>query len=191
MGVSGQRHAPAALCPGERAPGTHCTGGWVDPRAGLDTEVKRKNPLPLPGIEPRSPRRPVRSQTLYWLSSPAPPCPPQMCVYINIYIYIYLGDMYLCVCMCMYVCMYIYIYIYIYIHIYIYIYTHIISGKHKDRTFGRGGGGVSYINARKKVPERRSGLRASEKELLEGCSSTFCHKNTPIYIWWLKSWIFI
>jgi hypothetical protein len=28
----------------------------------------RKNPLPLPGIEPRSPGRPVRSQTLYWLS---------------------------------------------------------------------------------------------------------------------------
>jgi hypothetical protein len=23
--------------PGERIPGTHCTGGWVDPRAGLDT----------------------------------------------------------------------------------------------------------------------------------------------------------
>jgi hypothetical protein len=24
--------------PGERTPGTHCTGGWVGPRAGLDTE---------------------------------------------------------------------------------------------------------------------------------------------------------
>jgi hypothetical protein len=24
--------------PGERTPGTHWTGGWVDPRAGLDTE---------------------------------------------------------------------------------------------------------------------------------------------------------
>ena len=34
-GVRGQRHAPAALYPRER-PGTHCTGGWVDPRAGLD-----------------------------------------------------------------------------------------------------------------------------------------------------------
>jgi hypothetical protein len=30
----------------------------------------RKNLLPLPGIEPRSPGRPVRSQTLYWLSYP-------------------------------------------------------------------------------------------------------------------------
>jgi len=27
-----QRHAPAALYPQER-PGTHCTGGWVGPRA--------------------------------------------------------------------------------------------------------------------------------------------------------------
>ena len=35
MGVSGQLHAPAALPPGKR-PGTYCTGGWVDPRAGLD-----------------------------------------------------------------------------------------------------------------------------------------------------------
>jgi hypothetical protein len=28
--------------PGERTPGTHCTGGWVGPRAGLDTEVRGK-----------------------------------------------------------------------------------------------------------------------------------------------------
>jgi hypothetical protein len=35
MGVRDQRHAPAALYPLER-PGTHCTGGWVSPRAGLD-----------------------------------------------------------------------------------------------------------------------------------------------------------
>ena len=34
-GVSGQRHAPTALLPGKR-PGTHCIGGWVGPRAGLD-----------------------------------------------------------------------------------------------------------------------------------------------------------
>jgi hypothetical protein len=37
----------------------------VGPRAGLDTEVRGKILLPLPGIEPRSPSRPVRSQTLY------------------------------------------------------------------------------------------------------------------------------
>jgi hypothetical protein len=41
-GVSGQRHAPAALFPGERTPGTHWTGLWVGPRAGLDTEAGRK-----------------------------------------------------------------------------------------------------------------------------------------------------
>jgi hypothetical protein len=34
MGVGGQRHVPAAL-PSER-PGTHCIGGWVGRRAGLD-----------------------------------------------------------------------------------------------------------------------------------------------------------
>jgi hypothetical protein len=28
--------------PGERTPGTHCTGGCVGPRAGLDTEVRGK-----------------------------------------------------------------------------------------------------------------------------------------------------
>ena len=33
--VSGQQHAPAALYPRER-PGTHFTGSWVGPRAGLD-----------------------------------------------------------------------------------------------------------------------------------------------------------
>jgi hypothetical protein len=54
--------------PGERTPGTNCTGGCVGPRADLDTDVRGNNHLPLPGIEPRSPGRPVRSQTLYWLS---------------------------------------------------------------------------------------------------------------------------
>jgi hypothetical protein len=28
--------------PAERTPGTHCTGGWVGPRAGLDTEAREK-----------------------------------------------------------------------------------------------------------------------------------------------------
>jgi hypothetical protein len=45
--------------PGERTPGTHCTGYWVGLRSGLDTEDRGKKPLFLPGIEPRSPRRPA------------------------------------------------------------------------------------------------------------------------------------
>jgi hypothetical protein len=60
--------------PGESTPGTHCTGCWVGPRAGLDTEARGKILSPLPGIEPRSPGRPARSQTLYWLSYPAHTC---------------------------------------------------------------------------------------------------------------------
>ena len=35
MGVGGQRHATAALPPGETR-AAHCIGGWVGPRAGLD-----------------------------------------------------------------------------------------------------------------------------------------------------------
>jgi hypothetical protein len=35
IGVDGQGHASAALPPVKR-PGTHCIGGWVGPRAGLD-----------------------------------------------------------------------------------------------------------------------------------------------------------
>jgi hypothetical protein len=31
-----------AFTPGESTPGTHCTGGWVGLRAGLDTEARGK-----------------------------------------------------------------------------------------------------------------------------------------------------
>jgi hypothetical protein len=55
--VSGQQHAPAVLYPRER-PGTHCTGGWVGPRVGLDR-----------GLDPRT-VQPV-AQSLYRLSYPA------------------------------------------------------------------------------------------------------------------------
>jgi hypothetical protein len=56
-GVSGQRHVPAALFPRERTPGTHCTEGWVGPRAGLDTEEKyfrlcRGSNLDRPVVQP-------------------------------------------------------------------------------------------------------------------------------------------
>jgi hypothetical protein len=49
MGVSGQRHAQGA------------PGGWVGPRAGLDAKARGKIPSPLPGFEPRSPGRPIRT----------------------------------------------------------------------------------------------------------------------------------
>jgi hypothetical protein len=58
------------FAPGERTPCTHWTGSWVGPRAGLDTEARGKILLSLWRVEPRSPGRPVRSQTLYWLSYP-------------------------------------------------------------------------------------------------------------------------
>jgi hypothetical protein len=52
--------------PGERTSGTHWIGDWVGLRTGLYTQARGKTPLPLTGIEPRSPGLPVRSQTLYW-----------------------------------------------------------------------------------------------------------------------------
>jgi len=61
--VRGQRHAPAAFNPRER-PGTHCTGGWVGPRAGLDRCGKSRPPPP--GFDPRTVQS-VR-QSLYRLS---------------------------------------------------------------------------------------------------------------------------
>jgi hypothetical protein len=46
--------------PGERTPGTHCTGGWVGLRACLDAEAGRKIVFPCRGSNPVCP---VRSQT--------------------------------------------------------------------------------------------------------------------------------
>jgi hypothetical protein len=58
MGESGQRHAPATHYP-------HTTGGCVDPRVSLNTEARPKALLRLPGIEPPSSGRPVRSNNNY------------------------------------------------------------------------------------------------------------------------------
>jgi hypothetical protein len=41
-GMSGQLHVPAAILPREKDTRTHCTGGWVGLRAGLDTEARGK-----------------------------------------------------------------------------------------------------------------------------------------------------
>jgi hypothetical protein len=51
---------PGRFTPGERAPGTHWIGVWVDLRAGLDDLEKRKF-LTLPGLELRLLGRPARS----------------------------------------------------------------------------------------------------------------------------------
>ena len=50
MVVGGQSHAQAALSLGKR-PGTHCIGGWVGPRAGLDGCGKSRPHLDsIPGL---------------------------------------------------------------------------------------------------------------------------------------------
>jgi hypothetical protein len=59
--VSGQFHIPAAL-----APDAHWIGGWVGPRAGLETVVKRKIPSPY-----RNPSG-ARSPAIYHWAIPAP-----------------------------------------------------------------------------------------------------------------------
>jgi hypothetical protein len=44
---------PSRFNPRERAPATHWIAGWVDPRAGLDTVVKRKIPSPCQNSSPQ------------------------------------------------------------------------------------------------------------------------------------------
>jgi hypothetical protein len=65
LNLGTRRGVWSGSCPGRlyhrERPGTHCTGGWVDPRAGLDNCGKsRPN-----GI--RSPDLPARSESLYRL----------------------------------------------------------------------------------------------------------------------------
>jgi hypothetical protein len=50
VGVKCQRHATVAFYSRER-PGTHWTGDWMDPRAGLDRCGKSRPP---PGFDPRT-----------------------------------------------------------------------------------------------------------------------------------------
>jgi hypothetical protein len=51
--VGGQLYIPAALPPGKQ-PVTHLIGGWVGPRASLDTAVRRKFPAPAGTRTPQS-----------------------------------------------------------------------------------------------------------------------------------------
>jgi hypothetical protein len=43
MGVSGQHHAPAALYPRGKNPGTHLTGGWVGPEPVWTQRLEEKS----------------------------------------------------------------------------------------------------------------------------------------------------
>jgi hypothetical protein len=51
---------PGLFTPGERVPGTHWIGGWVDPRAGLDDVEKI---LDLTGNRTRAVQRVARRNT--------------------------------------------------------------------------------------------------------------------------------
>jgi hypothetical protein len=46
---------PGRFKPRKRVPGTHCIGGWVGTRAGLDAVVKRKIPSPRREWNPKTP----------------------------------------------------------------------------------------------------------------------------------------
>jgi hypothetical protein len=55
-----------AFTPGERTPGTHWTGGWVGPRAGLDTEPRGK--ILCPRRDSNHDRLVVQPVVRHWLS---------------------------------------------------------------------------------------------------------------------------
>jgi hypothetical protein len=58
--------------PKERTPGTHCTGGWVGPRAGMDTQVRGNILCPRRGSNPVHPVvQPVVRHYTAW-ANPAP-----------------------------------------------------------------------------------------------------------------------
>jgi hypothetical protein len=61
-----------AFTPGESTPGTHFTGGWVGPRAGLDSEARGKIICPCRGSNPDRPVvQPVVRHYTAW-ANPAP-----------------------------------------------------------------------------------------------------------------------
>jgi hypothetical protein len=70
LGVSDQRYAPAALVSPGKGPPVPIVqeAGWA-PEPVWTQRLEEKSFAP-PGIEPRSPGRPARSQTLYCLSYP-------------------------------------------------------------------------------------------------------------------------
>jgi hypothetical protein len=76
----------SCLCffnPGERAPGTHCIGGWISPNVGLDAVEKRKilycreSNLGHPAFKP--------------VAIPSELSRPPLYIYIYIYIYAHIS----------------------------------------------------------------------------------------------------
>jgi hypothetical protein len=57
---------PCRYTPGEKAPGSHWIGGWVDIKAFM-VDVEKRKFLTLPGLKPWPLSLPARSQSLYWL----------------------------------------------------------------------------------------------------------------------------
>lgn len=54
LALDGQFHASGPFSSRETAHGTHCTGGWVEPRAGPDVMGKRKIFCPTENQTPTS-----------------------------------------------------------------------------------------------------------------------------------------
>jgi hypothetical protein len=71
IGVEWSASRPCRFILGERTPGTHFIGGWVDPRVGVDDVEKRKF-LTLPALELRPIWRSASRYTDY--AMPAPSC---------------------------------------------------------------------------------------------------------------------
>jgi hypothetical protein len=59
---------PHCFTPGERDPGTHWMGGWVDPTAGLD-DVEKREFLTLLGLADPLVIQPAIQTILSWLHS--------------------------------------------------------------------------------------------------------------------------
>jgi hypothetical protein len=61
MEVSGQLHAPANFPPEKETPDTHCIGGWVGSRAGLNAVARRKKKSHHCTCRESNPARPAHS----------------------------------------------------------------------------------------------------------------------------------
>jgi hypothetical protein len=77
---------PCCFTPGKTAPGTHCIGGWVGPKAGLDVMEKSKISCTYRESNADSSVVQTVAQSLYRLSY----SDSLVCAYIYIYIYIYI-----------------------------------------------------------------------------------------------------